>query len=170
MKWICDQAIVDCLVDFGRRIGITHRIVARSDGSPVIIIAESNSRGVLKLKDNQVYRWCCYLTLYSLPRELLWRYLKELWWRHHTEKSSILESKRFESWEVTTSSTNLQGTKFLTINWKHLKRRNQKCYLVTDERYLLSRECSRPLKLERLMWFHRKAYRGSNLESARKVE
>jgi hypothetical protein len=78
MKWICDQAIVDCLVDFGRRIGITHRSVARSVDSPVFIIAEPNLRGVLKLKDNQVYGWCCYLTLLSLPGELLWRYLKEL--------------------------------------------------------------------------------------------
>ena len=170
MKWICDWAIVDCLVDLGRGIGLTHRIVARSIDSPVIIIAESNSGGVLKLKDNQTYRWCCCLTPFSLPGELWWRYLEELWWRHHTELSSIPEFKRFGSWEVTTTSTQSTSTKFLTVNWKHLKIRNRKCYLVTDERYLLSRECSRPLKLERLMWFHRKAYRGSNLESARKVE
>jgi hypothetical protein len=138
MKWICDWAIVDCLVDFGRRIGLTHRIVARSVGSPAIIIAESNLRGVLKSKDNQVYRWCCYLTLFSLPSELLWRYLEELWWRHHTELSSIPEVKSFGSWEVTTTSTNLQGTKFLTVNWKHLKLRNRKCHLVTNERWLHS--------------------------------
>jgi len=69
MNWICDQAIVDCLVDLGRGIGLTHRIVARSIDSPVVIIAKSNSKGVLKLKDNQVYGWCCYLTLCSLPGE-----------------------------------------------------------------------------------------------------
>jgi len=61
MNWICDWAIVDCLVDLGRGIGLTHRIIARSGDSPVIIIANSNSRGVLKLKDNQSYRWCCWL-------------------------------------------------------------------------------------------------------------
>jgi|NOAtaT_5_FD_contig_81_1991053_length_367_multi_2_in_0_out_0_1 hypothetical protein len=70
MKWICDQAIVDCLVDLGRGTGLTHRIVARSSDSPVVIIAESNSRGVLKLKDNQMYEWCRYLTLFSLPGEM----------------------------------------------------------------------------------------------------
>lgn len=104
-KWDGDWASVDCSVDLGRGIRITRRSYVRSGDLPVIIIASFNLRGVSKSKDNRSYRWCCWLAQGSLPGELLWRYLKGLWWRHHTELSSILEFKRLGSWEVTTTST-----------------------------------------------------------------
>ena len=103
-KWTGDWASVDCSVDFGRRIRITRRSFVRSSNSPVVTIASFNSRGVSKSKDNQSYRWCCWLAPSSLPGEMWWRYLKKLWWRHYTELSSIFEAKSFGSWEVTTTS------------------------------------------------------------------
>jgi hypothetical protein len=54
---------VDRLIESGRTIGITRRIITRSSGSPVTIIVWSNLRGVLKSKDNPQYRWCCSRTL-----------------------------------------------------------------------------------------------------------
>jgi len=55
---------------YNKRLDVETRLgdSVRRYGTPVVFIAGFNSKGVLKSKDNPLYRWCCYWTLYTLPR------------------------------------------------------------------------------------------------------
>jgi len=134
-SWLGD---VDRLIESGRTIGITRRIITRSSGSPVIIIVWSNLRGVLKSKDNPSYRWCCCWTL-NLYQE---RRLKTVRWVSRGE--DILKgcdrgitpgcqvfwiSKGFEAWRRPHPGINPQSTKITIIKVK-FKNNNRKCRLV----------------------------------------
>lgn len=106
---------VDCLFEFGRTIRITRRKSVRSGDPPVIIIAVFNPKGFLTSKDKLINRWCCCRTTSESTKLCFCWNLKRLWWRHHTDSSSIPEVKSFGNWEETTSSTLSTSTQIW--NW-----------------------------------------------------
>jgi len=115
VKW--SGLSLESLVDFGRRIGIICRNFVRNLTSPSKMIAGSNLKGILKSKDNLMYRWCCYQTNINLPRLIFRSYLEKLWQRCHTELFSISGFKRLGSWWLTTTSIYLESnTKLLFMD------------------------------------------------------
>lgn len=140
MNWVCDWASVDCSVEFGRAIGITHRNIAKNDGSPANIIAFSSTKVVLKPKGKLFVQVVLlisthYITRYSVMKmswnavmEASHRVVQYFW----TQKVWKLKGNHNLEFIYTT-------LKFTIINVK-LKNVNRKCCLVTDERWLLSYE------------------------------
>lgn len=53
------RVIADTLGEFGRTIRIIRRDSVKNGSLPITVIACSNSKGILKSKDNLTYRWCC---------------------------------------------------------------------------------------------------------------
>ena len=111
-KWNCDWASVDCSVDSGRRIRITRRESVGNGDLTGHYNCGSQLERCLKVERQFVVQVVLLTNTNHSTKGVdkpkgksRWRYLKELWWRHHTELSSILGFKRLESWEVTTTST-----------------------------------------------------------------
>lgn len=162
---------LESLIEFGRTIGIICRDIVRNFILPGKIIACSNLRVGLKSKDNSENRWCCYWTDFTLPRVNVRSWLKKLWQRCHTKLFSISEFKRFGSWWLTTTLIYLDST-YILLFWSKIRKLNKiesVDQLLKKGTYPVVRR-SRPLKLERQMWFLRNNYKGSNPESDPKSE
>lgn len=60
--------MADSFSELGTTIRIIHRNIVKNRNVPIFIIACFNSKGNLKGKPIQMYKWCCYLTIRKLTK------------------------------------------------------------------------------------------------------